>query len=344
MSSHSEFLLSVVIPCYNSQDYMAGAVDSVLAAESDAVEILIVNDGSVDRTAEIAGRFAQEHPNNIRVINQENKGHGGAVNSGIHAASGRYLKVLDSDDWFDLSALQQVLALLERFANSKAPVDLLITNYVYEKVGAKKNRSMNYTNVFPGNRILSWDDIGSFRLGQYLMMHSLIYRTEVLRQSGLDLPEHTFYVDNLFVNLPLAYVRSLYYLDVDLYRYYIGREDQSVNEQVMIRRIDQQLRVNRLMLENLLASNVEFDTVRRLLFHHFEIVTIISSVLLIKAGDRASLDVKDQWWNEIYQANKSLYWQLRRRPMGFLVTLHGKIGKAISLVIYGLAQKIFKFN
>ena len=82
-----------------------------------------------------------------------------------------------------------------------------------------------------------------FMIGQYILMHSVIYRTQLLKECGLELPKHTFYVDNIFVYQPLPHVKNMYYLDVNFYRYFIGRTDQSVNESVMIGRIDQQLRV-----------------------------------------------------------------------------------------------------
>ena len=91
--------------------------------------------------------------------------------------------------------------------------------------------------------------MGRMPIGKYILMHSVIYRTELLRECKLELPKHTFYVDNIFVYKPLPYVKTMYYMDVNFYRYFIGRNDQSVNEEVMIRRIDQQLLVNRLMID-----------------------------------------------------------------------------------------------
>ena len=80
-------------------------------------------------------------------------------------------------------------------------------------------------------------------------MHSVIFRTQLLKDCGLHLPEHTFYVDNIYVFEPLLHVNTMYYLDVNFYRYYIGRADQSVNETVMISRLDQQIRVNKIMID-----------------------------------------------------------------------------------------------
>ena len=119
----------------------------------------------------------------------------------------------------------------------------------YSRTG-NTQRVMDYRNVFPRNKVFGWDQIGRFRPSQYLLMHSVIYRTQLLRDCDLELPKHTFYVDNIFVYQPLPYVKNIYYLDVDLYRYFIGRADQSVNEKVMVTRVDQQMRVTYHMIKS----------------------------------------------------------------------------------------------
>lgn len=209
---------------------MEKCISSLLYGGND-VEILIINDGSSDSTGEIADRLQREHPQIIRAIHQENSGHGGAVNTGLKNARGRYFKVVDSDDWVDESAYARILSELRNFGD-KGP-DMILSNYVYEKQGKKNKKTVSYYPALPRNKEFSWDNIRFMVRGQYILMHSVIYRTDVLRSSGMVLPNHTYYVDNLFVFQPLPYVRSLYYLDVDFYRYFIGREDQSVNEAVM---------------------------------------------------------------------------------------------------------------
>ncbi len=336
-------LLSVVIPCYNSQDYMRCCIESLLPG-GDHVEILIVNDGSSDRTGEIAEEYAAKYPAIIKPIHQANGGHGEAVNAGIRHASGLYLKVVDSDDWVDTRAYLKILAALERFAARQQPIDLLISNFVYEKEGAKYKKVMKYENVFPEDEVFTWEEIGRFRKGQYLMMHSLIYRTALLRECELVLPKHTFYVDNLFVTTPLPYVKSLFYLNVDFYRYFIGRADQSVNEQVMIKRIDQQLKVNKLMIEQIDLESVSSCKLRQYLFNHLEIVTMISTILLIRSGSKENLQKKRAFWRFIMEYDLELYHRLRYGMMGRMLSLPGRIGRSISVGVYKLTQKVVGFN
>lgn len=286
-------LLSVVIPCYNSQEYMKYCIESLLPGGED-VELLIVNDGSSDKTAEIADEYAEAYPNIIRAIHQENGGHGEAVNTGIKNATGLYLKVVDSDDWVDTRAYLKILKTLKEFTNENKSIDMFISNFVYEKEGSKFKKVMKYDNILPEGKIFSWNDIGNFKKGQYILMHSVIYRTQLLRDCNLVLPKHTFYVDNLFVYVPLKYVQNIYYLNVDFYRYFIGREDQSVNESVMIRRIDQQIKVNKLMLEKVDLQSIENEKLYRYMLNYLEIITVVSGVLLIRSGTKENLEKKKE--------------------------------------------------
>lgn len=224
-------LLSVTVPCYNSQDYMRHCVETLLPG-GDEVEILIVDDGSKDDTAAIADQLQAQYPTIVRAIHQENAGHGGAVMKGLENATGLYFKVVDSDDWVDPQVLKDLLTLLRRFARQGEGVDMVVSDFVYDKVGARHKKVMRYPFAIPQNKVLRWEEVGSFPKGHYLLMHSVIYRTQLLRESGLDLPRHTFYVDNLFVYVPMAQVKTLYYVDKVFYHYFIGREDQSVQEGV----------------------------------------------------------------------------------------------------------------
>ena len=337
-------LLSIAIPCYNSAAYMENCINSLLPG-GDEVEILIVDDGSVkDNTAEIADRYEKEYPGICRAIHQENGGHGEAVNAGLRNASGIFFKVVDSDDWVNGPAYEAVLNTLRRFVYGKSTLDMLITNFVYEKQGAKHKKVMNYNMALPKNELFTWDDVKVFMAGQYILMHSVIYRTELLRECGLELPKHTFYVDNIFVYEPLPHVRSMYYLDVNFYRYYIGRSDQSVNEQVMIGRIDQQIRVTKLMLGYYDVTKLQNRKLRHYMIRYLEIMMVVSSILAIRSETEENLEKKKELWEHVKKTNPRLYLRLRFGFLGQGMNLPGKSGRTISIAGYKIAQKFFGFN
>lgn len=336
-------LLTITVPCYNSEAYMSKCIESLLPG-GDEVEILIVNDGSSDRTAEIADQYAAKYPDIIRAIHQENKGHGGAVNTGIENATGLYFKVVDSDDWVNVDAFKKVLTVLEDVVKGPKTLDTLICNYVYEKDGAKKKRVMRYKSVFPENQIFTWTDSAELNLGQYVLMHSLIYRTQLLRECGLKLPEHTFYVDNIFAFQPMIYVKTLYYLNVNLYRYYIGRDDQSVNEKVMLTRLDQQLRVNRIMIDCYECGKITQRQHKNYMVHNLSIIMAVSSIMLIRKGTEEDLFEKKELWQYLREKDGWLYRKTRYGLLGRMVNLPGAGGRKASVAGYKIAQRLYGFN
>lgn len=323
---------------------MRNCIESLLPG-GDEVEILIVNDGSTkDNTAEIADEYEARYPGICRAIHQENGGHGEAVNAGLRNATGIYFKVVDSDDWVNKEAYMEVLETLRNFVKGKETLDMLISNFVYEKQGAKHKRVMQYRTALPKRELMSWKDVKVFMLGQYILMHSVIYRTEMLRECGLELPKHTFYVDNIFVFQPLPYVKTMYYLDVNFYRYFIGREDQSVNEQIMIGRIDQQIRVTKLMLGYYCESKITNHKLRHYMVRYLEIMMTVSSILAIKSGSEENMAKKKELWEYLRKLNLPLYLRLRWGFLGQSMNLPGKGGRQVSIAGYKVSQKFFGFN
>ncbi len=339
-------LLSIAIPCYNSAAYMEKCIESLLIGGED-VEIIVVNDGSKDDTSVIGHKYADRYPNIVKVVDKPNGGHGSAVNSGLEAATGLFFKVVDSDDWVQDKAYMEILEKLREFAGSGTVLDMLISNFVYEKEGAATKRVMRYGHALPQGCTFGWEDVGHFRKGQYILMHSVIYRTKLLKECGLKLPEHTFYVDNIFVFHPLPYVKTMYYLDVNFYRYFIGRDDQSVNEKVMISRVDQQLRVNRIMIDYMKSNHKMIfakKALKNYMINYLDIITTISSIMLILSGTEENLEKKKELWAYLKNSDAYLFRRLRFGPLGASMNLPGKGGRKISVEGYKLAQRFFKFN
>ena len=295
-----------------------------------------------DNTAEIADRYAEKYPTIVKAVHQENGGHGEAVNAGIRNATGLYFKVVDSDDWVDQKAYAKVLATLKELVAGETTLDMLISNYVYEKEGAKHKKVMRYSAV-PTNKMITWKDTKFFK-GQYILMHSVIYRTQLLRDCGLELPKHTFYVDNIYVYHPLPYVKKMYYMDVNFYRYYIGREGQSVQEKVMIGRIDQQIRVTKLIIDDCDVWKIKNKKLRNYMLSYMEIMMTVSSILAIRSKTEENLAKKKELWQYLKAKDVRAYKKIRRSIMGNTMNLPGKSGRKISVAAYKIAQMVVGFN
>lgn len=338
-------ILTVAIPCYNSEEYMEKCIQSVLPAGED-VEILIVDDGSAkDRTPEIADRYAAKYPEIVRAVHQENGGHGEAVNAGLRNASGLYYKVVDSDDWVSTKGLIRIVSRMKEL-EAEGGVDLLLANFIYDKAGAKHKKLMRFKNVFPCDEVFGWDEARHMRITQYILMHNIFYRTSMLRECGMELPKHTFYVDNIFAFQPLPYVRRLYYMDINLYHYFIGREDQSVNEKVMISRIDQQIRVNKIMIDEMTAQDFSDKSIhlKKYMTIYLKNIMTVTSIMLIISGTEEALEKKKDVWNYLKEKDPKLYRRIRGGLFGMAMNLPGRFGRKISVGCYKMAQKFVGFN
>ncbi|MCR5785164.1 MAG: glycosyltransferase family 2 protein [Eubacterium sp.] len=337
-------LITFVVPSYNSEDYLHICVDSLLKAGEDA-EILIVNDGSTDKTGEIAAAYAEKYPTIVRVLTQENGGHGEGINHGLREATGKYFKVVDSDDWVGEKALKAVIKRLKA-AESHGGIDLMVCNYVYYTKGKGVTRTIRYKNVIPEKVTCEWDDVKRFRPWQYMTMHSNLYRTEILRKCGVVLPKHTFFEDNLFAYYPLPYVEKIVYLNEDFYFYLIGRENQSVSEESLKKRCDHQILVSKEIFK---AHDLEKlkETKPRLvkyLYHEITFMMTLATIFTrLNRTDEAEKMISDMW-KELYKHNRKMAIVVRRASIAAFVNLPGKLGRELGIIGFRFAHLIVPFN
>lgn len=341
-------ILSFGIPCYNSSAYMDHCISSILEGSDFAedVQVIIVDDGSTkDDTYQKACLWQEKYPSLVKAVHQENGGHGMAVMKGLAEADGIYYKVVDSDDWLDADALKTLLARLRSFYNNDIRVDLVMSNYVYEHVEDNTYNTIDYARVFPKDRIFSWDEIGHFGLSQYLLMHSLCYRRDVLLDGGLPMPAHTFYVDNIYAYVPLPRCKTLYYLDIDLYRYFIGREDQSVNEKVLTSRIDHYWRVSDIMIKSYhLFDDISSQKLRNYMLDHLSIVMGITSVFSRLSDREDAMSELQRVWETMRTFDEKMYRHTRHSLVGICTNLPTSAGEKVTIGLYRIAQKLVKFN
>ena len=286
-------LLTVTVPCYNSQDYMEACIDSLLPG-GERVEIIIIDDGSKDNTGAIADRYAQEYPGIVKVIHQENGGHGEGINQGLRHASGKYFKVVDSDDKVseDFIPFLDMLEKLDR----EGGVDLFVTNYYYVHSDGIGDRSINYSNCLPKDKVFGWEETKPFLMTQLLTIHSSTFRTEVMRKCGAELPRKVFYEDNLMICRSLPDVATMYYMDIDLYRYTIGREGQSVQDDVSRRRYTHHLQIAETCFKSVNLDQLSCKELKRYMKHElFMLFGIATLFTRLNKNEQAEEDLEKMW-------------------------------------------------
>ena len=245
-------LLTIVMPSYNIQDYISKGIESfqqVNPNHKEKFEVLIVNDGSTDDTEKVAKEVLEKDSLlNGRVITKENGGHGSTINRGIQGAKGKFFKVIDGDDWIVPAEFEKFLDALET-----TDVDMIITDFTEQHV---------YNDTAVRNDFIDKYEVGKTYTGipdVRIPMHSVAYKTSILSKNNIRLSEKTFYVDMQYTLFPLEYVHSFVYWNFDIYQYYIGRPEQSMNIESMKRNVRHHLTVTNSVLDYF--SKIEGDVV-----------------------------------------------------------------------------------
>lgn len=242
-------LLSLVVPTYNMEKYIARCLDTVTdAIVPSTLEVIVVNDGSKDKSLEIIRSYEKKRPDIITVIDKPNGHYGSCINAALALANGKYFRMLDADDWFDTKALVKLLNRLET-----CDTDLFITLRTEYRV--KANGEVNIKK-FPFktveyNKIYKMQDfeIATHVVGREFNMHSMAYKTEVLRKVGLKHIEGICYTDIQYCFLPIDRIKDFIVFDLYLYYYFIGRDDQSTSAVSLIRNYQHVIKVISFVLD-----------------------------------------------------------------------------------------------
>lgn len=227
-------ILSFIVPSYNSQQYLEKVIGSFTASTVlDALDIIIVNDGSTDGTHDLAEQLSGRYPHSVRLIDQPNKGHGGALNTGCAAAVGKYLKVIDADDWVETENLPEFVEFLRECES-----DVVLTHHYTRDISTGEVKKWkSYPEAF--GRAYTFDEImprwKSF--DRSLTFHGITYKTAFYQEKGMALSEHVFYEDHEYATVPCCYAASVTPLDCFIYDYRVGDVQQSVSDANQLRRL-----------------------------------------------------------------------------------------------------------
>ena len=326
-------LISFIVPCWNSAEYMDRCIESLLYFP-ERTEIIIVDDGSTDDTARIADEYASNYPSFVNAIHQENRGHGGAINAGLDAAQGLYIRIVDSDDWIDPSSLKTVLNKLEDI-EPEGGVDMLVTNYSYYRKGRGINQTIKYKAFFKPNVVETWNDasVGKIRPWNQFMIHALTFRRDTIKKSGMVIPEKVYYEDNYILCYLFPLCEKILYLDTNLYVYYIGREGQSMSWEMLEKRNSDVRKVTEMCwtLNNLDEIKKKNKKLYRIMFH--ELWLLVSSAILFSRIPRSKEadDEMRQFCKRLKAGNKKYYNYLMYGNLFYLLTIPGCVGRFLAL-------------
>ena len=316
--------ITFTIPSYNSQDYMRHVIDNLVAVGDD-IEVIIINDGSKDDTGKIADEYQKKYPTIVKAIQKENGGHGSGVMAGIRNATGIFYKVVDSDDWVETKDVITMLDLIKKHMAEGLDIDLYITNYVYEHAVDNSQYVMHYRKYLPVDQAFTWKEMKRIGLETVFLMHSLMYRLDKLKASGMELPNHTFYVDDIYAYVPLPHMQTIFYHDLDFYHYFIGREDQSINYGTMCKRYEQQMRVFKIMF-----TSYKYEELKKLpkpLYNYmWQFLMIIGGVTIMTiVGTKEDKPIRKkvfkEYWKDIKAIDIKLFKKFRYRSLAFFAFL-----------------------
>lgn len=265
-------LLTIVVPSYNASKYLDFNLQSFLRLSvPEKLEVIVVDDGSTDDTARIADAYHEKYPEIIKVIHKENGGHGSGINAGLRAATGKYFKVVDADDWVDHEALEMLLdyiasfdaadedtdmdsdtarvqskscAVAKAWTKAESAPDVIYNNYYWRITDETKSpdeyeRKAEFAEPFSGVEYHKVYDFESIADQCYVKMHNMTIRTELLKEHQIHIDEHCYYVDMEYILYPMPYVQSIAFLQEFLYQYQIGRQGQSMDPAKMQRNATQ---------------------------------------------------------------------------------------------------------
>ncbi len=263
-------ILSIVIPTYNMSKYLSKCLDSLIVDSMDCVEILVINDGSKDNSSEIAHTYQEKYPNTFRVIDKENGNYGSCINRGLREANGKYVKILDADDYFDNKVFSVYLSEL-----SKLDVDMLITDFNVVDEDGKLHKKYCYN--FQQDTIINIESIVNSNDFEVMRMHAVTYRKSMLENMEYKQTEGISYTDHEWVFMPIRDVQNVCYKPLNLYRYLVGRAGQTVNTNVFVKSLPNMMKVT-LSRISFLKANRNTITKNKESYFNKRILSSISTI------------------------------------------------------------------
>ncbi|MBQ9609874.1 MAG: glycosyltransferase family 2 protein [Lachnospiraceae bacterium] len=324
-------ILTIAVCAYNMEEYLEQALESCLIEEHDKLEVLIMNDGSTDRTEEIAKKYCNEYPDTFVLINKENGGWGSNLNEAVKLAKGKYFKEMDADDWFETYNLQKLVNILET-----QDIEVVLTNHRYCYPDRVVDNVPKWSKYRGSD--MNLNDADCF----YFPIWDAAFLTNIVREHYKNLPKHTLYTDNLFILYLLPYIKTVKFVDFVVYNYRLGRDGQSVNISSLKKHYKELVYVLKLAFD--FCEKLDKEKMNKHVNEKLTSTYVIFAGYLLKVGDMKDAEIKKYFvklekklkrdFNEIYkQTNKRKKLFLLRitnyAAFGFVVKFIKKTGKGI---------------
>lgn len=234
-------ILTISIAAYNSEDYIRKTLNSLIVPDYiQELEVFVIDDGGTDGTLDIAKEYQKKYPDTFIPVHKQNGGYGSTVNYSIENATGKYFKLLDGDDWFDTYQFKKLIEVLKQ-----SDCDVLVTDF-YQGTEDSDMKVIK-THVQEDGTVIDLRE--GFPEKHSFEMWELVYKTEVLRKSGLKLPEHELYTDRFYTMIPFAFADKVQFSDLSVYCYRLGRDGQSMSIESQLKHFEERIRGSIMMAE-----------------------------------------------------------------------------------------------
>lgn len=339
----TEKLLSFIIPAYNVEAYIEVCLRSFLNPLSlEQTEVIVVNDGSSDRTEEIVQNYVRQYPSFFRLYSQENGGHGKAINSGVQLAAGKYFKVIDADDWVVTENLPKLLAYL-----AELEADVVLTPFHQVNMADRSRETWRMYCSPYGRSYTLGEVVAAFRdFERCLTFHGIMYRTSFYRSYGHVLPEKVYYEDQEFASIPCCHASSIVPIDLFLYQYLVGNSQQSVSRSNRVKRIEDIGTVSQNILRYLKEHPELNSDAKEYLLKKAEVVVLSYYVTacLFQSDKQKGIAQSKKFTKEIFSLSPELVKRIQGKYRLYLrmAQLHIPYGwyeKAIRSGIYGFLTR-----
>ncbi len=285
-------LLTIIVPSYNMENYLPQCIDSLVVPGFENVEVLIINDGSKDRTSEIAHDYERRYPQSVRCIDKTNGNYGSCINCGLKEMTGKYVKILDADDSFDSEDFK---VFLERIEN--LDTDIIITNFQTVDSDGRFVAELKYS--LPSDSLFTVDTLLPELTKTGMHMHTLAYRSGIFREFAYSQTEGISYTDTEWNFIPMHRVATAAFVPVRLYKYLVGRVGQTIDANTTIRNISQLIRVTQRITKFSNSVSDSIPAAMKTYYHNY----IYSMVLMVYKigllGGRGKCDAQmqdfDRW-------------------------------------------------